>query len=116
VRKALSIAALALALAASGSAWAQTRTEFTDQQLESFVVAALAVDKLVREWNPRIQGAKNAEHAAQLRDQASAELVDTIQRTEGITLEQYQEIGRAAQNDPELAARINEIYQDRAGN
>ena len=114
MRNTLSAAALALALAASGPAWAQAQAEFSDQQLESFVVAAVAVDQLIREWNPRIQGAENAEEAAQLREQANAELVETITRTEGITLEEYQEIGQAAQSDPDLAARINEIYQEQA--
>jgi Domain of unknown function (DUF4168) len=114
VRKVLTAAALALALAASGSAWAQAQTEFSDQQLESFVVAALAVDELIREWNPRIQAAENEEQAAQLREEANAALLETISETDGITIEQYQEIGQAAQGDPELAARINEIYQEKA--
>jgi hypothetical protein len=114
VRNTLSAAALALALAASGPAWAQTPAEFSDEQLESFVVAAVAVDQLIRQWNPRIQGAENAEQAAQLREQANAELVETITRTEGMTVEQYQAIGQAAQSDPDLAARINEIYQKQA--
>jgi hypothetical protein len=111
----LTAAALALALAASGSAWAQAQTEFSDQQLESFVVAALAVDELIREWNPRIQAAENEEQAAQLREEANAALLETISETDGITIEQYQEIGQAAQGDPELAGRINEIYQEKAG-
>jgi hypothetical protein len=115
VRKRLSIAVLVCALAASGSAWAQTPAEFTDQQLESFVVAAMAVDELIKEWNPRIQGAENAEQAAQLREEANAELVEAITRTKGITLEQYQEIGRTARDDPALAARINDIYEAKAG-
>jgi hypothetical protein len=115
VRKVLTAAALALALAASGSAWAQAQTEFSDQQLESFVVAAVAVDELIREWNPRIQAAENEEQAAQLREEANAALLETISETGGITIEQYQEIGQAAQADPELAARINEIYQEKAG-
>ena len=107
---------LALALAVSGPAWAQAQAEFTDQKLESFVVAALAVEELIRQWNPRIQGAESAEQAAQLREQASTELVDTINRTQGITVEEYQEIGQAAQGDANLAARINEIYQKQTGN
>lgn len=115
MRKVLTAAALALALAASGSAWAQAQTEFSDQQLESFVVAALAVDELIREWNPRIQAAENDEQAAQLREEANAALLETITETEGMTVEEYQEIGRAAQADPELAARINEIYQEKSG-
>jgi hypothetical protein len=115
VRKVLTGAALALAVAASSSAWAQEQTEFSDQQLESFVVAAVAVDELIREWNPRIQAAESEEQAAQLREEANAALLETISETEGITIEQYQEIGQAAQSDPELAARINEIYQEKAG-
>ena len=115
MRNLLSAAALAFVLAASSLAWAQAQSEFSDEQLESFVVAALAVDEVIRDWNPRIQAAENDEEAAQLREQANAELVETITRTEGITIEQYQEIGRAAQADPELAARINEIYQEKSG-
>jgi hypothetical protein len=106
-------AALACALAASGPVWAQAQPEFSDQQLESFVVAAIAVDEVIREWNPRIQAAQDDAQAAQLREQANAELVEVITQTEGITIEEYQEIGRAAQADPDLAARINEIYQEK---
>ena len=114
MRKVLA-AGLALALAASGSAWAQARADFSDQQLESFVVAALAMDEVIREWNPRIQAAENEEQAAQLREEANAALMETISKADGITIDEYQEIGQAAQNDPELAARINEIYQAKAG-
>jgi hypothetical protein len=111
----LMTAALAVALAASGPVWAQAQPEFSDQQLESFVVAAIAVDEVIREWNPRIQAAKDDAEAAQLREQASSELVEVITRTDGITIEQYQQIGRAAQANPDLAARINEIYQEKSG-
>jgi hypothetical protein len=109
-------AALAFALATSVPVWAQAQPEFTDQQLEQFVVAAIAVDEVIREWNPRIQAAEDDAHAAQLREQANSELVEVITRTNGITIEQYQQIGRAAQADPDLAARINKIYQAKSGN
>jgi len=116
VRKTLFAAAHAVATAAAGSAWAQAQAEFTDEQLESFVVAAVAVQELIREWNPRIEGAENAEQAAELREQANTELVEAVNGTDGITLEQYQEIGEAAQSDPDLASRIQEIHQEQAGN
>ena len=116
MKKVLLTAALTFALAALGPVWAQAQPEFSDQQLESFVVAALAVDEVIREWNPRIQAAEDDAQAAQLREQANAELVEVITQTDGITIEQYQEIGRAAQADPDLAARINEIYQERSSN
>ena len=116
MKKLLSTAALAFALTASGPVWAQAQPDFTDQQLESFVVAAIAVDEVIREWNPRIRAAEDDAQAAQLREQANAELVEVITQTDGITIEQYQQIGRAAQGNPDLAARINEIYQERASN
>ena len=116
MKKVLVTAALAVGLAASGPVWAQAQPEFSDQQLESFVVAAIAVDEVIREWNPRIQAAEDDAQAAQLREQANAELVEVITQTDGITVEEYQEIGRAAQADPDLAARINEIYQEQSGN
>ena len=116
VKKVLLTAALAVALATSGPVWAQAEPQFSDQQLESFVIAALAVDKLIREWNPRIQAAADEAEAAQLREQANGELAEAIARTDGITVEQYQEIGRAAQADPDLKARIDAIYQEKSGN
>jgi Domain of unknown function (DUF4168) len=116
VKNVLFSAALALALAASGPVWAQAQPEFSDQQLESFVVAAIAVEEVIREWNPRIQAAQDDAHAAQLREQANAELMEVITQADGITLERYQEIGRAAQADPDLATRIRNIYQAKSGN
>jgi Domain of unknown function (DUF4168) len=116
VKKVLLTAVLAFALATSGPVWAQAEPQFSDQQLESFVIAALAVDKLIREWNPRIQAAEDNAEAAQLREQATGELAAAIARTDGITVEQYQEIGRAAQADPDLKARIDAIYQEKSGN
>jgi hypothetical protein len=116
VKKVLLTAALACALATSGPVWAQAQSEFSDQQLESFVVAALAVDKLIREWNPRIQAAQDDAQAAQMREQANGELAEAIARTDGITLEQYQQIVQAAKADPDLKGRIDVIYQAKSGN
>jgi hypothetical protein len=116
VKKALWSAALAFALATSSPGWSQQQPEFSDQQLESFVAAALAVDKLIREWNPRIQAAEDMAQAAQLREQANGELVEVIARTDGITVEQYQQILQAAKADPDLKARIDAISQAKSGN
>jgi hypothetical protein len=116
VKKVFLTAALAFALATSGPVWAQAEPQFSDQQLESFVTAALAVDKLIREWNPRIQAAEDDAQAAQLREEANGELVEAIARTDGITVEQYQQILLARKADPDLKARIDAIYQEKSGN
>ena len=108
----LRILALALGLGLATTA-AHAQAEFSDAQLESFVVAAMAVDEKIREWNPRIQAAQTEEEAAELREQASDEVLQTIDGTEGMSVDEYQQIGQAAQGDPELATRINEIYDEK---
>ncbi|MGH6945065.1 MAG: DUF4168 domain-containing protein [Geminicoccaceae bacterium] len=104
---------LVLGFAALGPARAQT--QFDDAKLASFVSAAMAVSQLIEQWNPRIQSAQNEEEANALRQQAQTELVDAINRTEGMSVEEYQQIGEAARADPQLAERINTIYKDRTG-
>lgn len=121
------VLALCLGVLALGPAHAQTeqqqppqpqqqqmqQSEYTEEQLESFVDAAVAVNDLIEDWRPRITAAESEEQAAQLREQANEELAEAIEQTEGMSLEEYQQIGQAAQADPELSERINEIYQAR---
>ena len=49
---------------------------------------------------PRIQAAQDDAQAAQMREQANGELAEAIARTDGITLEQYQQIVQAAKLTP----------------
>ncbi len=105
------VAALCLGLVALGPARAQT--EYSEAQLESFVDAAIEVNALIEEWRPRIDAAESEQQAAEMREQANEELAQVIDQTEGMSLEDYQMIGQAAQADPELADRINDIYQAR---
>jgi Domain of unknown function (DUF4168) len=84
--------------------------QYDQAKLESFVTAALAVNKLVEQWTPRIQGAQNETEAAQLREQANGELVAAIQQSNGISVEEYRQISQAAQSDPTLMDRISQIF------
>jgi Domain of unknown function (DUF4168) len=105
------IVGVMLGVAAIAPLRAQSQTDISDAKLESFVVAALAVNELMQEWSPRIEGAQNEDEANTLRQQAQSEFVEAVEETDGITLDEYQTIGQAAQQDPELNARIQEIYQ-----
>lgn len=105
------IVGVVIGVAAIAPLHAQSQTEVSDAKLESFVLAALAVNKLMEEWSPRIQGAQNEDEANTLRQQAQSEFVEAVEQTEGITLDEYQMIGQAAQQDPALNARIQKIYQ-----
>jgi hypothetical protein len=84
-------------------------------KLDAFVAAKLAVRDLAAVWNPRIQAAETREQAGEMIGQASAEMVAAVDRTEGISADEYQAIRAAAESDPALAAQIDEIYRQRAG-
>jgi hypothetical protein len=113
VKTTLRTLALLLGLGLATASAAHAQAEFSDAKLESFVVAAIAVEKKIQEWSPRVQAAQNEQEAAELREQASADVIETIDGTEGMSVDEYQQIGQAAQADPDLATRINEIYSQK---
>ena len=106
--------ALTLALAPLAGAFAQA--EFEEAKLESFVTAAIAVNDLIEQWGPRIEQAEDEQQAAQLREQANAEMVTAIDQTEGISVEEYQTIVQAARNDPQLSGQLQQMFEAEAGN
>ena len=87
---------------------------YSDAKLDAFVTAALAVDDLVKTWAPRIDNADSQEKADQLRTQANTELIDAVESTDGISLDEYRQIVRDAGQDADLSARIQKIVEEKA--
>ena len=104
------ILALSLVLLPTGAPRAEG--QYDQAKLELFVTAALAVNQLVEQWTPRIQGAQNETEAAQLREQANGELVAAIEHSNGISVDEYRQISEAAQSDPTLMTRITQIFDN----
>lgn len=111
VRAALVVAALSLGL---GPALAQQQ-DFSDAKLDSFVEAAIQVEQLITEWSPKIEGAADQTAADEMRQEANAELEAAIEATDGITVNEYQEIAAAARANPDLSERLKDIYQQKLG-
>lgn len=86
--------------------------EYSDTKLHSFADAVLAVNAIVEQWRPQIQAAPNETDAEQMAQQANEEMRAAVAGTEGITVEEYQEIAQAAQADPQLMARIDQVFQE----
>ena len=86
----------------------------SDAKLQSFVVAATKVGELIDQWTPRIAAAKTAEEKAQLKGAAQGELVQAIQSTGDLTVQEYQQIGQRAEGDQALQERIMKIVQSSA--
>lgn len=102
---------LAAALWIGAVASAQAQATYEDAKLEAFVTAAIKIDRLIETLTPRIRAAATPEEALKLRQEANEELVQVVDTTEGISVEEYQEINLAARSDAGLYARIEEIYK-----
>ncbi len=87
---------------------------YSEEKLESFVDAAIEVQTLMESYTPRVQEAATEAEQQALAEEANTEIRDAISESEGITLEEYVEIGEAAQADPALAQRITAMAQERA--
>ena len=100
---------IVLGLAAFGPASAEGH--LSDAKLQAFVAAAVSASKVIEHWTPRIDSAESQEAIEELLAQANTELAAAIEGTDGITLEEYREIAQAAQADPGLSARIEQIFK-----
>ena len=105
---------LALGFAAMSCPVSAARSEeqFSQNKLEAFVTAALAVKRVAVRWAPRMQGVDKSQFAA-LRNQASTEMIAAITETEGISVQEYRQISTAARKDPKLLERIRTMVHAR---
>lgn len=91
----------------------QPAADWTHEQLESFVEAALSVDRVVEKWAPQMDQAANQSEADAIRAKATAEAAQAIE-SEGITVAEYQQIAAAAEQQPALRDRLQQIMQTRS--
>lgn len=123
------VAAFGLSLPAAGFALAQETApaqpetqiqqpaaqDFSDETLRSFAVAFLEVDQINKEYTPRLQAAQTPEEQQKLQEEASQEMVNAVQNSEGITVQEYTSIMQAAQADPDLAKKLTDYIGEAAG-
>ncbi|HRK94690.1 MAG TPA: DUF4168 domain-containing protein [Rhodospirillales bacterium] len=104
--------ALLLGATLSGAALAQAApTNFSDAKLNSFIEAAKKIDGVIVAWNPKIAAAKTPEEKQEVLTQAEGEALKAIEKTKGITVDEYRQIGEAARQNPDLAAKLDKLYQ-----
>lgn len=83
-------------------------------KLDSFVVAALAVDEVRNTYMAQLQTLEDEAAQQSLIQEANAAMVQAIEEAEGITLEEYVAIGEAASTDPEIAAQLDAMMRELA--
>ena len=105
------ILVLGVALCGITTAPVFAESNFAQTKLEAFVTAAMAVTELVQKWKPRIRSAGKGEESAKLRAEADAELIATIEGTDGMTVAEYKGIGETARKDQALMSQLRQIFE-----
>ncbi len=106
---------LSLLFAASGGVSAFAQGGYGDAKLKSYVEAAIQVQDLMTAYKPRVEAADSPGRADTLRREAKGKMDAAIDRTPGITMDEYIEILLAARNDPALHGRIDTLYRAAKG-
>ncbi|MFP4275243.1 MAG: DUF4168 domain-containing protein [Paracoccaceae bacterium] len=91
----------------------QMETDFSEEELESFVDAAMQVAALRQTYQARMQSAEDEGEREDLAEQATEEMRAAVDATDGIDVDTYNAIGQAAQGDEDLSEQINAIARDK---
>lgn len=84
--------------------------DVSDAEVQAFANAMVDVQELGQEWTEKMQETDNQEELSSMQEQAQKEMISAIE-SHDMTVEEYNEIATAAQQDPELAQKIEKAAQ-----
>jgi hypothetical protein len=93
-----------------------TTAEFSQDKIDAFVLAAVDLSEVRSEYQQKIAQAPTEDEKQQLAVEGQAKMAQAVEQADGITIEEYTEIGTAAQSDPELAQRLTMLIEEKMGN
>ncbi len=95
-----------------GQQGAAATTSYNDQTLDAYVASAKKVMSIKQEMVPQIQNTQDkARRETMLKDMQN-QMLSAVQKTEGITVEEYNQLSREAQNNEQLAERIKSRFEN----
>ncbi|TEA79511.1 DUF4168 domain-containing protein [Allopusillimonas ginsengisoli] len=83
---------------------------YSDVQLKQFVNASQKVAMISQEYTPKLEAAKDDAGKKQVFEEADAKMVDAVHK-EGMTVDQFNGINQALQQDPKLVERVQQMVQ-----
>lgn len=88
------------------SAAAQTAESYSTQELDAFTTALFEVASVREKYSPVLRNAETEDQKSAIVEEANAEIRNVIEKTDGMTLDSYLEIAKAASEDQALNQRI----------
>lgn len=89
--------------------------DVTQDQVDAFVEAALAVDNVRETYMPEIEAAEDEETRQSLLEEANTAALEAVEEVDGLSGDEYMAIASAAQQDQDLNARIVASLQEAQG-
>ncbi|MFO8003146.1 DUF4168 domain-containing protein [Thioalkalivibrio sp.] len=129
IRKTALTIALAALFAAGGSAFAQSSgggagqapmpgettpqtAALTDETVDTFVDAFVAVQEIREDFTERLQSASDESEAQAMQQEAQEKMMQAVEAS-GMSVQEYNEVAIALQSDPELMQQVQEKAADR---
>lgn len=118
---ALTAAALSL-IVISSPAFAQSAAEpqgtqpmqgtapaaISDQKIKAFAVAYLQVDKVRQDYAAKIGAEKDAVNKQKLQNEANKQMINAVEKSPDMSLDEYKTIITAAQTNPDVAKKVQD--------
>ncbi|CAB3869628.1 DUF4168 domain-containing protein [Achromobacter animicus] len=84
----------------------------TDQQLQKFASASQKISGVVNEYRPKVEAAKTDDAKQKVVKEADEKMVKLV-RADGLSVEEFNGIGQAVQQDPQLRDRLMKMQPAR---
>jgi len=94
----------------SGSQAQAPAQDFSDEQLQQFADASQDIASISQDYTEQLQNASDEGEQQKIRQQANDEMVQAVQDS-GMSVEQFNSIGQAIQQDPALMQRVQGMVQ-----
>lgn len=86
---------------------------FTDQQLQDFSSAAVKISEITQTYTPQLQKAgDNTQQRDSILREANTKMIKAVESS-GLQVEEFNRIGQAIQQDPQLLKRVQAMAQPR---
>lgn len=93
---------------AAPAATAAPSGSWSDAQLEKFISASRKVAVISQEYTPKIESTSNQQEREQIFREADEKMVDAV-KDEGLTVNEFNGINQALQQDRELEQRVTQM-------
>lgn len=80
------------------------------ERLQTFAAVAIEVQRINDDYQSRFSAAGTSEEREKIQQEAATEMTKAVEDN-GMTVDQYNEVARAAQADPDVAKQISEYVR-----